>query len=391
MLPEFIRLIGTDRFLSAAEVEQAAEPHPLTASAWDTYTTHFQGFTGATLDPQFHRLTHAAQRTGALRFEPGTTALVVGSGPSLRANIDVLVTLGRRFRVITSPRGAEVLLDHGVVPDLVLIEHQTALDAHHTARQSRDRSTNVLGRCPMVAADWRTPGALLTGIEPDALFVPSPLTTWGLWPATAVAMAMEGGATRIGLLGVDLGTEAVPDPIHAPLRSLLELLVRPAPVTALDCGANGARKKGWIKANVEELAGERLTSPLATWLWKAPAMDERVQAAKAGLAELAPILERARTIRTIALDARAGTLPQQANTLEAAVEEITGWSRNARTRVLLQECLGAAFLPRLWRIGIDTSLGDALWRPLLLATDEIVSQADTLAATLAGLSCSHAA
>src|SRR5215207_2520020 len=90
MLPHFFHLIGSDRFLTPTEVEQAAEPHPLTASAWELYASHFQGFTGATLDPLFHRLVHPATRMGSVRLDPGTAVLVIGTGPSLLAGIDAV-------------------------------------------------------------------------------------------------------------------------------------------------------------------------------------------------------------------------------------------------------------------------------------------------------------
>jgi hypothetical protein len=54
------------------------------------------------------------------------------------------------------------------------------------------------------------------------------------------------------------------------------------------------------------------------------------------------------------------------------------WSGDVRRRQFAQECLGLSFLPRLWRSGIDASLGHAVWRPLMLATHELVRQADAL-------------
>ena len=164
---------------------EAAEPHPLTASAWDIYGTQFQRFTGATLDPLFHRLAHPATQLGGVRLDPGTAVVVVGTGPSLLDQIDALTRLRGRVRIFTSPRGAEVLLPHGIVPDLVVVEHQTALDAHHSARHLGDCAHPVLASCPLVAADWRTPAALLAGVPDASLFVPSPLPTWGLWPSSS--------------------------------------------------------------------------------------------------------------------------------------------------------------------------------------------------------------
>ena len=56
------------------------------------------------------------------------------------------------------------------------------------------------------------------------------------------------------------------------------------------------------------------------------------------------------------------------------------WQRDRQVRLDLQETLGVSFLPRLWRVGIDLSLGPALWRPLVLGAHELVNQSDHLAA-----------
>src|SRR5688572_30817090 len=255
MLPQFFHLIGSDRYLTATAVEQAVGPHPLIPSAWDVYRQQFQEFTGSTLDPLFHRLTHPAVRCGSLRLDRGTSVVVVGTGPSLRPNIAGLKRLKGRIRIFTSPRGAEALLPHGIVPDFVFIEHQTALDSHHSARYLTDSTQEILTSCPLIAADWRTPAALLRGVSSDALFVPAALPTWGLWIATLVAMAIEAGAARVALVGIDLGTADAPDPAHLSLAGVLALLARLSPIVALDCGAGGAPKRGWLKASIDEAAG----------------------------------------------------------------------------------------------------------------------------------------
>ena len=40
---------------------------------------------------------------------------------------------------------------------------------------------------------------------------------------------------------------------------------------------------------------------------------------------------------------------------EAATEEIMQWRHQPRVRTLIQETLGASFLPRLWRSGVEPS------------------------------------
>jgi hypothetical protein len=47
-------------------------------------------------------------------------------------------------------------------------------------------------------------------------------------------------------------------------------------------------------------------------------------------------------------------------------------------RTCIQDGLGVSFLPRLWRTGVDLSLGRSLWRPVVLAMHELVGQAKRL-------------
>ena len=377
MLPRFFHLIGSDRYLTRTELEHAAGgPHPLAETAWDVYQQQFRGFTGATLDPLFHRLTHPAPRGGSVQLAPGAAVVIVGTGPSLGSNIEALKRLQGRARIFTSPRGAETLLRQRIVPDLVLIEHQTALDAHHSARHLGDSTHEVVPACPLVAADWRTPAALLRGVSNEALFVPSPLPSWGLWTATAAAMAVEGGASRVALLGVDLGTADQPDPAHQPLIAVLALIARLAPVVLLDCGA-GATKRGWLKASLDEAAGSSVSGMCALISHPAPSMQERFAEARAALDSYSGIVESARGLLALASEARDGN-SRIGPHLTAAVEEMMAWRNDPGIRVFAQECLGLSFLPRLWRSGVDLSLNHALWRPLMLATHELVRQADAL-------------
>ena len=275
MLPDFVRQIGSDRYLDAAEIEVAPEQGTALREAWEVYRTHFQSFTGASLDPQFEALRHPSAHLGSVHVEPGVTVLVVGTGPSLAANVDALTRLRSHFRIFTSPRGAEALMSHGVVPDLVVVEHQTALDAHHSARHLGDRPGPVLASCPLVAAEWKTPAALLAGVSPRSLFVPSSAATWGLWPATAVAMAIDGGAACVALVGIDLGTREQLDGAHAALAALLGVFGTLSPIPTLDCGTGGVSKEGWLRAPLAAGAGSPVCGVCDTSVARAPGLDER--------------------------------------------------------------------------------------------------------------------
>jgi hypothetical protein len=349
MLPDLFRLIGSDRYLAPEEVDRAAEPHSLTLQAWDVYRTHFQSFTGATLDPQFHRLVHPATQVGRLRLEPGTSVLVIGTAPSMRGELDAVLRIRDRVRIITSPRGAEMLRGRGIVPDLVLVEERREV--------ASPGSREVLAKCPLVAADWRTPSALLAPLSTSSLFVPAPSLTWGLWQATAVAIAAEAHASRIALLGFDA---------KAPLTALLELLARLSPFTALDCDATP--KRGWVGAAVEECAGTELTAPMTVTTWEAPSMGARAGQLNTELIELAPVIDRARQVLT------------SAASFDRAIDEVLSWRNQPRVRVLLQESLGVSLLPRLWRLGLEQSAGRS--RRVRLALSELVGQADALGAAV---------
>jgi hypothetical protein len=360
MIPDFVREIGSDRLLDAAEITPTEEQKPVLREAWDVYQTHFQSFTGSSLDSQFEALRHPASQCGSIHLDAGVSVLVVGAGPSLASNIDALTQLRTHFRIFTSPRGAEVLLDRGIVPDLVIVEHQTALDAHHSARHVGDRAS-----------------ALLEGVAARSMFVPSRAGVWGLWPATAAAMAIDAGASCVALLGVDLGTCEQMDRAHAPLAALLGFLAGISPIPMLDCGVTGARKHGWFKAPLAMAAGAAVYGVCETSVTRAPDRDERIARARDAFLALRPLVERALHLSGVAIEARAGRLRTVA-ALEAGLAEVMAWRHDRRTRILLQESLGVGFLPRLWRIGVDPTLGAALWRPLMLATHEIVGQAEAL-------------
>jgi hypothetical protein len=201
------------------------------------------------------------------------------------------------------------------------------------------------------------------------------LPTWGLWPATAVALAGEAGAARIGLLGIDLGTVRQPDPAFMPLALLLGLLARVVDADTLDCGAVGALKDGWTVECLDAMAADGSLDRLQIRRTPAPSIDERICVMREMLGHALPVVERARDMLALGLRARAG---ETVAGLETAASEMLSWSAHIEVRISLQEALGLSFLPRLWRTGIDLSLGRSLWRPVVLAAHELVGQAQRL-------------
>ena len=350
MLPDFFRLIGSDRYLAPEEVTRAIGPHALTGAAWDVYARDFHRFTGATLDPQFQRLSHPATQTGRVRLEADTTVLVAGTGPSLLAAMHGVKRVRSHVRIFTSPEGAAMLAGYGVRADLVLVDPASTVSAKGGS---------------LVAADWRTPRELLAGVPPESLFVPAASPTWGVWPATAVAMAIDAGASRVAIVGLDEPSHGSRRP-HEACTALLELIARLVPFTAFDCGGAATPARGWVAASVHEVAGIPVSGRLETNLWRAAGRDERALLLREELSELAPILDRARELSASTALA------------DGAIAEVITWREQPRLRVLLQESLGVSLLPRLWRLGADQSYGRS--RRVRLALSEIVAQADAFAA-----------
>jgi len=373
---DLVERIGGDEALTAAELG------PLDAAAaaalprfWAAYEQHWRGFCGARLDPMFWHLDHPARLTGAVRDSAGAPWLVVGTGPSLAPALPDLRRLRARVHLITSPRGAEVLASAGLVPDLVLVEHQTALDAQLSIGERLHRPSPTLARVPLVAADARTPAALLAGVAPDRLFVPDPWPAWGLWPATAVSLGLSAGAGAVGLIGVDLGTRAQPDPLHAPLRDLLGLLARFAAVPCFDLGATGASKDGWSLVSPGALAPGGAVEPLRLDArpWSTPAAREaRARQAWRRLAPLAALA--AATLATAGLVRDGDRSARTCARLREGFEQLLAAGRGPGPRADAQDVLGLSFLPRYWRHSPNLSLGPLLWRAAALASHELLQQ-----------------
>ncbi len=346
---------------------------------------HWRRFCGARIDPQFWQLTHPARWTGAVRVAAGAPVVIVGSGPSLRSSLPALRRVRRGLCLFTSPRGADALLEAGLVPDLVVVEHQTALDAHFSVQDVSHRHARGLACAPLIAADARTPAALLAGIAPDRLFVPDPLPTWGLWPATAAALALASGAGSVSLLGVDLGLRGRPDPSQTPLRHLLELLAAHTEVPCGDAGAGGSEKAGWRLMTLDALAAggpvHGLTPRLSPWL----STDARYRRAGADWQQLGPLAAEAEAALASAARVRDGDRSADAcAAMRGRFARLLEAGADPDIRALVQDGLGCSFLPRYWRTPPDRTLGERLWRPLALAAHEVTGQYHTLGERLLG-------
>jgi hypothetical protein len=372
-------LVGSDRARRPEEVGPIAGAPLAEAGAlpaiWEAYGAHFRHFTGARLDPQFERLEHPARLTGSIAVTDGAPVVIVGTGPSLRQMLPELRRVRASVHLFTSPRGADALSECGLIPDLVLVEHQTPLDAQFSVQERWHRGRHAIARVPWVAADARTPAPLLDSVPSDRLFVPAPLPSWGLWPATAAALALGSGSRAVALLGVDLGTAGEPDPAHAPLRALLGLLAAHTDVSCVDAGPAGAAKPRWVADSLDALAAGGAASPLAVsttpWQDAAERLTDAVRLADG----IEPLVAHASATLAAACAVRDGDRSAEAlAVLTDRLTQLLAAGGRIENRIEVQEGLGASFLPRFWRVPPDPALGARLWRPAALAAHELVGQ-----------------
>lgn len=380
MLRELLAHVGTDRFLTQEELAESTRW--VLADAWKIYASEFMGFAGSRTDAQFARLRHPAETCARPRVSPGTTIVIAGTGPSLAARVDELRRLRKRISIWTSIRGAEALTAYALSPDLVIVQHATDLDGYLTLRHLRDRDgASPLVTAPVVLAEPKTPAALLAAVSRERLAAFDPALGWGLWPATLAWLACGAGARSVALAGIDLGSREHPDPSQQPLRALLALIAEGSSVATVDAGT-GAIKAGWMPRVLDDTVGPIGASQVeldgqAPW-----SVDERRASLEATLAQLNDHLDAAEMFRARALRSRIERTRADDGPLGEAWSIVLGWRESAPLRAAFQEDLGVTFLPRFWRHPVESVAGP-LWRPILLATDELVRQRRAAEAALA--------
>lgn len=368
--------LGRDRALTHTELPPSMCLRPdVVRAAWAVYDRHFGRFCGARLDPQFWRLAHPAAWSGMPIVTDGAPMVVVGTGPSLRAGLDDLRRHRDHIHVVTSPRGADALEDADLTPDVVLIEHQTPIDAQFSVQALTERRRHWRTRVPLVVTDGRTPSTLVAHVPADRLVTLDPLPTWGLWPATAAAMAVSSGARAVALLGVDLGARERPDPRQHALRDLLSLVVMGSHVTCVDLGIAGSRKIGWMAGQLAAIVDRGVRRPLGVARVATAPVNERREAAAAAWRRAAPVADSALAALDAAGRVRDGDRsPGAIAGLDRRVVQLLEHGQDPIVRQDVQDGLGCAFLSRYWRTPPDLALGASLWRPAALAAHEIVHQ-----------------
>ena len=368
------RDVGSDRYLS--HVELPAEAASSTRTIWELYDRLFGRFTGAGLDPLFNRFTHPpARRLASPVFPRGVPVVIAGAGPSLDYAVADLRRIRDRVVLTSSWRGALALQTHGLHADLVLVEQQNVFDAQAAADDRRFSEPPRLHPFTRVLAQPATPPDLLKDLDADACRLSDGLPTWGLWPATLTALALEADAPAIGLL-----LESPPPPLLA----LFELLAHAAPGICRECVDGNPQKRGWTRTSLLALAEFRTAqaSNVREITWR----HERTNAllldeARHDLSTMRPLLPDAHEALAVALQARAGNVPPD-RTLTRAIELMLAWGADPHLRTVLQRGLGLSFLPRFWRTGIRIGGDPQLWRPLVLALHEMTTQAERLIALI---------
>lgn len=373
---ELYRAIGDDRYVTPGELppESGEAGHAL----WEVYDRHFGRFTGAGLDPGFARFVRADVPFGQARFSAGSPIVVAGAGPGLDAVVADLRGVRARVIVITDPAGAAALQRHALTPDLVIIEREPG---------GREDAPGVeplaLGQRAALLIDPSAPVAAFergAGVRRLARDLPS----WGVWAATAVAVALRAGSTRLVTLGLDGSADADE---RARTDALLSTLAVHSGAECLEVGPQSGRAGWWPVSWPNVVPGDAPQHAAVTWHDLGGASLLRAEAER-NLLFLAPLLPHAREALALARRARAGETVSSRE-LCRAIEMLLVWGADPSIRWALQRALGLTFLPRLWRTGVSMATPQRLWRPLVLALHELIEQADRFESRLTTLA--HAA
>ncbi len=369
---DLYRAIGDDRYVTPGELPP--ESGDAGRALWEVYDRHFGRFTGAGLDPAFARFLRADVPFGQPRFPAASPVIVAAGGAGLEAAAADLRAVRPRVLVISDPSGAAALQRHGVTPDLVLVERGPG---------GRDD-----GPCPETLLLGSRAALLIEPSAPIAAFergagvrrLARDLPSWGVWPATAVAVALRGGATR--LVTVGLGGTVDADE-RARTDALLSALALHCSADCLEVAPQSGRAGWWPVSWPNVVPVDAPGSAAMTWQDIGDSTLLRAEAER-DLLFLAPLLPHAREALTLARRARAGETVRGRD-LCRAIEMLLVWGADPSIRWALHRALGLTFLPRLWRTGVSMASPQRLWRPLVLALHELLEQADRFESRLTTL------
>ena len=369
---DLYRAIGDDRYVTPDELPP--ESGDAGRALWEVYDRHFGRFTGAGLDPAFARFVRTDVPFGLPRFPAGSPVVVAGGGPGLDAVASDLRAVRGRVLLVTDPTGAAALQRHALTPDLVIVERQPG------GREDAPLCESLLlGSRAALLIEPSTPIAAFersAGIRRLARDLPS----WGVWPATAAAVALRGGATRLITLGLDGTTDA---DVRARTDALLSALAVHSAPDCLEVGPQSGRAGWWPVSWPNVVPADAPDSAALSWHDLGGTSLLRGEAER-DLLFLAPLLPHAREALALARRARAGETVSSRE-LCRAIEMLLVWGADPSIRWALQRALGLTFLPRLWRTGVSMASPQRLWRPLVLTLHELVEQADRFESRLTTL------
>jgi hypothetical protein len=367
---DLYRAIGDDRYVTPGELPPEAGDAGRTL--WEIYDRHFGRFTGAGLDPAFARFVRGDAAFGQPRFPARTPVIVAGPGPGLAGAADDLRAVRGRVLIVSGPAGAAALQRHGLSADLVILERERG------GRDDASAEPTTLGPRTALLVD---PSAPVAAFERSAAErrLARDLPSWGVWPATAAAVALRGGATRLATVGLD----GVDSDERARTDALLVALARHGDAECLELDAQAGRGGWWPTSWPNVVPADAPAAPAVTWR-DAGGTDLLRGEAERDLLFLAPLLPHAREALALARRARAGEAVSGRD-LTRAVEMLLVWGADPSIRWALQRALGLTFLPRLWRTGVSMAAPERLWRPLVLVLHELVEQADRFESRLTTL------
>jgi hypothetical protein len=373
---DLYRAIGDDRYVTPGELP--TESGDAGRALWEVYDRQFGRFTGAGLDPAFDRFVRADVPFGRPRFPAGSPVVVAGGGPGLDAGAADLRAVRSRVLVVTDPAGAAALQRHALTPDLVLVERQPG------GRDDAPLTESLL--LGSGAALLIEPSAPIAAFERSAATrrLARDLPSWGVWPATAVAVALRGGATRLITLGLDGATDTDE---RARTDALLSVLAVHSAAECLEVGPQPGRAGWWPVSWPNVVPSDAPGAAALSWHELGGTSLLRAEAER-DLLFLAPLLPHAREALALARRARAGEAVSSRD-LCRAIEMLLVWGADPSIRWTLHRALGLTFLPRLWRTGVSMASPRRLWRPLVLSLHELVEQADRFESRLTTLA--HAA
>jgi MoaA/NifB/PqqE/SkfB family radical SAM enzyme len=389
---KIIEEIGTDQYLSPEEIPAFSDDREFLQRAWNVYVQSFDAYTGANIDPLFYRFDNAHLPSGRIALQEHSAILVVGTGPSLKSGIQEVIRLRNRILVFTSLRGAEALHEFGLRPDLIILRHSGPIETELSARNLYIAGPKTYtDPIPWIACEERTPGHLVGMLDNGRMFVPEQSTGWGLWPAMAVSLGLKANASKIGLLGIDLGIEGKADPAFLPLIEVLTLFASISPNRFWDCGLSGALKPGWIRTSLQEFASTRQSDSLEVSRESRPTTKDRLRRSSLLLESLNDFLNEAGKGMQQATQARQCPSTQNNESMHSWIMRMLSWKQNSELRLKIQNDLALSFLPRFWRTGISLSDDRRLWRPVLLCLSELVAQADRLKKEISDQRCVESA